>query len=58
MGLKFGEMPTGVETDKNGWKSFEVECGGKVGWGMFEYCFMGTFEGYGIDNPLFWHLKL
>jgi len=28
--LKFGEMPTGVETDKNGWKSFEVECGGKV----------------------------
>jgi len=28
--LKFGEIPTGVETDKNGWKSFEVECAGKV----------------------------
>ena len=30
MVLKFGEMPTGVETDKNGWKNFEVECGGRV----------------------------
>ena len=34
------------------------EAGGKVGWGLFEYCFMGPFERYGIDNPLFWNLKL
>ena len=34
------------------------ESGGKVGWGLFEYCFMGPFERYGIDNPLFWNLKL
>ncbi len=34
------------------------EANGKVGWGLFEYCFMGPFDRYGIANPLFWNLKL
>lgn len=34
------------------------EAAGKVGWGLFEYCFIGPFDRYGIDRPLFWNLKL
>jgi hypothetical protein len=34
------------------------EIGAQVGWGLFEYCFLGPFERYGFDAPLFWNLKL
>ena len=34
------------------------ETGTDVGWGLFEYCFIGPFAHYGITAPLFWNLKL
>jgi hypothetical protein len=34
------------------------EAGNDVGWGLFEYCFIGPFAHYGITAPLFWNLKL
>ncbi|MBK7520000.1 MAG: hypothetical protein IPI75_07635 [Gammaproteobacteria bacterium] len=33
------------------------EIGDKEGWGLFEYCFLGPFDRYGFDSPLFWNLK-
>ena len=33
------------------------EIGDKVGWGLFEYCFLGPFDRYGFDSPIFWNLK-
>ena len=34
------------------------EIGDQVGWGLFEYCFLGPFDRYAITAPLFWNLKM
>lgn len=34
------------------------EMGDEIGWGLFEYCFIGPFERYGFSSPLFWNLEL